>query len=85
MIARFEAHQNASHFPKPSSQGVVFKPQEHCRLRGVWGNAQDTTPVRGSFCREIKTLFSPCGVDGLSTDWLSPKKLNKNNAGCRHV
>lgn len=79
MIARFEAHQNASHFPKPSSQGVVFKPQEHCRLRGVWGNAQDTTPVWGSFCCEIKTLFNPCAVSPLSAFWKSRFLSNKNN------
>lgn len=85
MNTPFEAHTHASHFPKIPSQGFIFEPQDDCHLRGVSGNAQDTTPVRGSFCCEIKTLFSPCGVDGLSTDWDFPKKLNKNNAGCRHV
>lgn len=66
MIATFEALEYASHFPKIASQVVVFQRQDRCHLRGILRNAQDTPPVRGSFCCEIKTLSKPWAVSPLS-------------------
>lgn len=79
MIVPFEALNQASHFPKIASQGVIFQRQDTCHLRGVSGNAQDTPPVRGSYCCEIKTLFNLCAVSPLSALWRIPFFSNKNN------
>lgn len=79
MTAQFEAHTHASHFPKIASQGFIFEPQDDCRRRGVSGNAQDTTPVRGSFCCEIKTISSFPAVSPLSAFGEVPFFFNKNS------
>ena len=79
MTGPFEAYLGALHFPKIPSQGLIFEPEDDCRLRGVSGNAQDTPPFRGSFRCVIKTLSSFPAVSPLSAFLEKPFFFNKNN------
>lgn len=66
-------------FAKSAIRACIFCNRVWCRLRGVWGYAQDTVPKWACFCIEIKTLVASPAVSPLSAFQTSLIFCNKNN------